>query len=75
MCSVKLDQKAIEALGKEVNGSGGHQSLMNKLKAQCDGYILKYDDNDLEKLKRYSGEYGDGGFQDRFKAILSCIDK
>lgn len=73
MKSAKLDSNAIEALGKEVNGSGGHQSLMNKLKAQCD-YILKYDDNDLEKLKRYSREYGDGGFQDRFKAILSCIE-
>ena len=73
MKSAKLDSNAKEALGKEVNGSGGHQSLMNKLKAQCD-YILKYDDNDLEKLKRYSREYGDGGFQDRFKAILSCIE-
>ena len=77
MYSVKLDQKAIEDLNKGVNGDGGHQNLMKKLKGQYDSGngVLKYDDDDLEKLRRYSSEYGSGGFQDRFKAILACIDK
>ena len=70
MNSVKLNQNAIDALNKEVNGNGGHQNLMKKLKGQYDSSngVLKYDDNDLEKIRRYSIQY-------RFKAILACIDK
>ncbi|MGX2973301.1 hypothetical protein [Helicobacter sp. T3_23-1059] len=77
MYSVKLDTKAIDALSKAVNGNGGHQNLMEKLKRQYDSGngVLEYDDDDLEKLRIYSSKYGGGGFQDRFQAILACIDK
>lgn len=77
MYNIKLDDNAKKQLLKAVNGDGGHQSLMNKLKTQYDhsNKILKCDDNDLEKLKRYANEYGNGGFQTRFKAILSCVEK
>ena len=54
MYSVKLDQKAIEALSKEVNGNGGNQTFLKKLNSSYDC---------------------GGGFEDRFRAILACIDK
>ena len=77
MSSIKLDKNAVDAVNKEVNGNGGHQNLMKKLQDQydCGNGVLKYDDSDLEKLMRYSSKYGKGGFQDRFRVILACIDK
>lgn len=71
--TVQLSQEAIEALSKSVNGDGGHQALLRKLQRQCNGGTLELYEDDLEKLRRYSEDYGDGGYQSRFKAILSCI--
>lgn len=77
MSRVKLNDNAIEELNKPISGKGGNQDFLKKLKSQYDhnDKILEYDDNDLEKLKRYANEYGNGGFQTRFKAILSCVEK
>ncbi|TQR56569.1 hypothetical protein [Campylobacter troglodytis] len=76
MKSATLDSSAKEALDKAVNGSGGSQIFLIKLKAQCSSEnILQYDDEDLRKLKQYSSYDCGGGFEDRFKAILSCIEK
>lgn len=75
MHSVKLEKLAIEALSKEVNGSGGSQKLLAKLKAQFNSNdILEYGDEDLRKLKQYSSYDCGGGFEYRFKAILVCIE-
>lgn len=77
MYSVKLNQEAIDNLSKSVNGEGGHQNLLRKLQGQYDkeSQTLEYDNDDLEKIERYSEEYGKGSFQNRFKSILSCIDE
>ena len=71
---VILDPQAMDLLRKEVNGTGGHQSLLRRLQKQLTGTKLKYDDEDFEKIKSYAYDYGKGGFQDRFKAILKCIE-
>jgi hypothetical protein len=73
MYEVVLNNEAVDAINKPVKGIGGHQQLMNKLKSQLNGAKLKYDEDDLEKLQRYANDYGQGGFQGRFKAILKCI--
>lgn len=73
MHEVVLNNEAVEAINKPVNGIGGHQQLMNKLKSQLNGIKLKYDEDDFEKLQRYANDYGQGGFQGRFKAVLKCI--
>lgn len=72
---VKLDQEAIKAIETLVNGQGGHQTLLLKLKGQFDCPYLSYDEEDYEKLKRYAYSYGQGGYQSRFKKILSCIEQ
>lgn len=74
MKEVILDQQAMDLLMKEVNGTGGHQSLLRKLQGQVADTKLKYDEEDIEKIERYARDYGKGGFQDRFKAILECIE-
>ena len=71
---VILDQQAMDLLMKKVNGTGGHQSLLRRLQEQLTGTKLKYDEEDFEKIKSYADDYGKGGFQDRFKAVLKCIE-
>ncbi|WP_270968403.1 hypothetical protein [Campylobacter upsaliensis] len=75
MAKVILNQEAVDLLTKPVNGDGGHQKLLTKLQSQCgNANVLTYDNDDLEKIKRYAENYGEGGFQNRFKAILKCIE-
>ncbi|QKF93099.1 hypothetical protein [Campylobacter sp. CCUG 57310] len=68
-----LDDKAMEAIKKSAGDSGGFQTLMKKLLNQLNGQILTYDEDDLEKLERYTKEYGVGGFENRCKTVLNCI--
>ena len=70
-----LNNKAIEAIKKSAGDSGGFQTLMKKLLNQLNDQILTYDSDDLEKLERYTKEYGGGGFENRCKTVLNCIKK
>lgn len=72
---VELDMEAIKAIETPINGEGGHQTLMRKLKEQFVCPHLSYDQEDYEKLVRYARDYGQGGYQSRFEKILSCIEK
>lgn len=76
VCSVKLNQEAIDNLSKSVNGNGGYQELLRKLQGQYDkdSQILNYNDDDLKKMRRYN-KYDEGGFENRLQSILSCIDE
>ncbi|MCX2717480.1 hypothetical protein OQH61_07015 [Helicobacter sp. MIT 21-1697] len=76
MYSVKLNQKAISYLSKPVNGNGGYQELLRKLQGQYDqdSQTLNYNDDDLEKMRRYN-KYDEGGFENILQSILFCIDK
>lgn len=73
--TVHLSQSALNAINEEVRGSGGYQTLMRKLQKRLIGTELHYSDDDLEKIKRYAKEYNNGGYQNRFKEILKCIEK
>ncbi|MCZ6172962.1 hypothetical protein [Campylobacter ureolyticus] len=73
--TVHLSQSALNAINEEVRGSGGYQTLMRKLQKQLIGTELHYSDDYLEKIKRYAKEYNNGGYQNRFKEILKCIEK
>lgn len=71
---IKLSSEAKNKLLKPVEGNGGYQFFLKKLQRQFENGILELLENDLEKLKRYSEDYGNGGYQGQFKAILDCID-
>lgn len=71
MKQVKLTDEALDALNKPLNGRGGWQNFIKKLQGQCNIGILSYNDDDFEKIKKCAD--GNGGYQGRFKKILSCI--
>lgn len=74
--TVHLSQSALNAINEEVRGRGGFQTLMRKLQQeQLNGTELDYNDDDLEKIKRYAKGYNNGGYQNKFKEILKCIEK
>lgn len=66
--SLNFMQKEL-LLQKEVNGSGGFQSLLRKLKKQVVGSELILYPPDIERIDRYRSKYGQGGFENRLMGI------
>jgi hypothetical protein len=64
---IELSATALARLLRPVRGRGGFQQLLRKLRTQLHGSTLTVDEDDIEKLDRYSHSYGLGGFQDRTK--------
>ncbi len=54
---------------------GGFQGLLVKLQGQLDPQTneLSLDDTDVERIRRYSCQYGDGGWQGRLLRVF--VDK
>lgn len=65
---IQLSAAELSRISRPVRGQGGFQSLLRKLQKQLDGALLEVSEADLERLVRYSFEYGQGGFQERTKA-------
>lgn len=55
----------LSRLMRPINGRGGFQALLRKLRSQLVNDQLIMHDADLERLSRYSFSYGGGGFQAR----------
>jgi hypothetical protein len=70
---IVLSQAAVERLHRPINGRGGFQQLLKKLRTQLHGATLTVDEVDIERLERYSHTYGLGGFQDRTSPSASEV--
>jgi hypothetical protein len=68
---ITLTPKALARLTRPVSGKGGFQSLLRKLQRQIEGVVLTVYPEDVERLIRYSFEYGRGGFQERTKSPIA----
>ena len=64
----------VATLRKPVNGQGGMQTLLRNLQERVgdDGTLL-LTRAEVEKIRRYAKEYGEGGFQNRFRMILASL--
>lgn len=66
---IQLTLKEVERYKQPVKGQGGFQTLLRRIAKDIDGGgVLEVSEIDLEKLIRYSFEYGQGGFQERTKS-------
>jgi carotenoid cleavage dioxygenase-like enzyme len=54
---------------------GGHQRLLYHLHQRANQATRRVTitPQDMEKLRRYTAAYGTGGYQDRFRAVLSAV--
>ncbi len=64
---IQLSSAELSRIRRPVRGQGGFQSPLLKLQKQLEGDLLEVSEADLERLVRYSFEYGQGGFQERTK--------
>jgi hypothetical protein len=65
---VQLTLSEVERYKTPVKGQGGFQMLLRRIAKNIDDDgVLEVSETDLEKLIRYSFEYGQGGFQERSK--------
>ncbi|NJM50484.1 MAG: aspartyl-tRNA synthetase [Sphingomonadales bacterium] len=67
-----LNQNEESNLFKEVNGQGGFQSLLSRLRQQYNRQTreLRLTDQDFERIPRYAFDYGNGGFEGRLRSIF-----
>jgi hypothetical protein len=65
---IQLTPGEIARYTKPVRGQGGFQTLLRRIakNISLDG-VLTISESDMEKLIRYSFQYGQGGFQERTK--------
>ena len=64
-----VDELAV--LRKPVEGQGGMQSFLRSLKSRIreDG-TLSLSPEEVERVRKYAEDYGEGGFQERFRLVL-----
>ena len=69
---IKLNPAEKAALFKENVGDGGFQSLISKLQSNFNQTTqeLTLDTELRERVKRYSNDYANGGWQERLNTIF-----
>lgn len=68
---IALNDTQIEALNKPLNGTGGFQSLINKLRRKAgNSGIVELNDAEVGRINRYAFRYDNGGWQRRLEAIF-----
>ena len=70
---VELSQAIRNRLMRPVNGKGGFQTLLRKLRGQLNGDWVLVTPEDAERLSRYSYAYGGGGFQRRTSPVAQGV--
>lgn len=73
----ELQPKEAEALMRKVVGIGGFQSLLRALQKAYDKKtrIVSITGDQIEKINRYTSQYGAGGFEDRLDGIRRDLPK
>ena len=67
----ELRPEEAAALMRPVIGQGGFQSLLRSLQKAFNSktHAVTLTDDQVEKINRYTSEYGAGGFEDRLDGI------
>jgi hypothetical protein len=67
----ELNAQEAEALMRKVNGTGGFQGLLRALQKGFDRRTgtLTLTADQIERINRYTQQYGAGGFEDRLDGV------
>lgn len=73
---MKLTPHEVELVTRPINGDGGHQGLLRAigLELQSTGELV-LEDATLLAVYKYAYDYGGGGYQDRFRAIIAAATR
>ena len=73
----ELTEEEAEAFMRPVKGEGGFQSLLRVLQKKFDkkARTVKLEGDEIEKINRYTGQYGAGGFEDRLAGLRRDLPK
>lgn len=73
----ELQPAEAEALMRNVAGIGGFQSLLRSLQKSFDKQtsVVSLTGDHIEKINRYTTQYGAGGFEDRLDGIRRELPK
>jgi hypothetical protein len=65
------------ALMRKVNGTGGFQSLLRMLQKSYDKdtRAVRLSDDEIERVVRYTTQYGWGGFEGRLEGLRDKLSK
>ncbi len=72
---VHLEPAEADILSKPIEGDGGHQRLLRELLHGWDPIehpIVVLEPGDLRKAAAYAYDYGSGGYQVRFRTLVSA---
>lgn len=68
---IELNAEELAELRKPVSGQGGFQSFLRALRRRsAAGGMLRLSPTDLERVKRYAFDYGNGGWEGRLRAMF-----
>lgn len=69
---VILSTHEMTVLFRQVNGQGGFQSLLRRLRRKVDRQsgTIKLSAIDREQIPRYAFDYGNGGWENRLREIF-----
>lgn len=71
---IQIDAETAAHIRKPVNGEGGFQDLLRLLQSRLsDQTITISSRQEAERIVRYSGKYGEGGFEGRLANIANEI--
>ena len=74
--SVTLTPAEVAIVTRTIVGLGGHQGLLLRLVPRIgrDGR-LELTADDVVRVRSYATSYGNGGYQDRFRAIVAALER
>jgi hypothetical protein len=74
---VQLTPAEVGIITRPIVGKGGHQRLLVSMLAYLnrETNVLRVLPTHLELARRYVTKYGDGGYQERFRAVLDAVER
>lgn len=75
--TVTLTSDEFAIATRPVVSHGGHQGLLRKILPRLNRSTRQLEllPQHIAKMREYAAEYGDGGYQGRFRAILAAVDR
>ena len=75
--TVELTPQEWEKVSRPIVGGGGHQTGLRRIlqRANRATRTLTLTPLDIERATRYGGDYGNGGYQDRYRAIVTALGR